>query len=211
MPTTIISMFRSYDIPDEIICRIIYEYGGMVHPTAEIVRKELIDSTEYYRFNHIFPGDVKYNSMEANSYNPKKNGYHAFVRDGVWDLGYLHAEYEDVQRSTYFLHRDYDNEQSYEEYKGNAEYMYSHWRLFVYDGTTKYWNGSTPNYPKELMFTSKKGLVPVTCMVPEDETSTDRDRRHTEYRSSKCSWAIKEGCDCSESGGVCLRIRYNQI
>ena len=192
IPITIMGLFRSHDIPDEITCKIIYEYGGMVHPVAKIVRKGLIDSKEYYRFIHVYSDEVKYNVSEANTYNPRK---------APVDWGEGH---------TYFFHRDYDKVQSYEERKDNPEYIYSRWRLFVYDGSTKYWNGSTHNYPKELM--SNRELVPVACMGPDDETPTDRDRRYTEYRKSRCSWAIKQpnGCNCSETGGICLK-RENEL
>ena len=187
--TTIMGLFRSHDVPDEITCRIIYEYGGIVHPLAKIVKEGLIDSKEYYRFNHIYTDEVNYNVSEANTYNPRK--------EMDWREGY-----------TYFLHRDYDNKQSFEERENNHEYIYSRWRLFVYDGTTKYWNGSTHNYPKELM--STKEVIPVACMGPDDETPTDMDRRNTEYRRSRCSWAIKlpNSCCCSETGGICLRREH---
>lgn len=185
------NLFRTHYIPDEIICKIIYEYGGMVHPVAKIVKDGLIDSIRYYRFRHVYSDEVKYDVSEANTYNPR--------REMDWREGY-----------TYFFNRDYDREQSYEEREDNPEYIYSRWRLFVYDGSTKYWNGSTHNYPTELMGNSE--LVPVECMEPDDETPTDRGRRYSVYRRNRCSWAIKlpNGCNCSETGGICLK-RQNEL
>ena len=182
----ILEVFHSNNIPNEIIYKIIYEYSGITHPVSEIVTNELLNSTEYYRFNHVYSDEVKYNVSEATTYNPRK--------EIDWREGY-----------TYFLHRNYDNKQSYEERNDNPEYIYSSWKLFEYDGTTKYWKGSTHNYPKELMSNSED--VPVTCMGPDDETPTDRDRRYTEYRKIQCSWAIKlpKGCECSVTGGICDR------
>ena len=119
----IMGLFRTHDIPDEIICKIIYDYGGMAHPLAEIVGKGLINSIEYYRFNHVYTDEVNYDVSEANTYNPRK-----WNSKGIWG----------GEGHTYFLHREYDAWQTYEEHKDNDEYMHSHWRLFVYDGTTKY-------------------------------------------------------------------------
>ena len=189
----ILDLFRYNNIPDEISYKIIYEYSGIIHPLSIIITHELMDSVKYYRFNHVFSNEVTYSVSEANLYNPRTSYYNG-------------------RNYSYFLHRDYDEyDTQYPEQRDlNPTYIYSNWKLFEYDGATKYWNGSTHTYPKELM--SNGEGVPVACMGPDDETPTDRDRRYTEYRKNTCSWSIHlpTGCHCTETGALCLK-RENEL
>jgi hypothetical protein len=193
----IFSLLREF-LPDELICMILYEYSGLEHPVSSIIRTRLIDidTRTLFRFKRVCQRDVNYDVSKANAYNPLKNGFN----------GYYDIHHDDG--FSFFFHRDYDPQQFYNEYKDNPEYLYSEWKLFEYDGRTKYWDGSTPNYPDIYMYDGKTNQqVPIEDDAPDDETPHDRDRRITYYTKEKCVWSIKAPsyCNCSGTGTICLK------
>ena len=194
----VVSLLREF-LPDELICMILYEYNGMVHPVSAIIRTLLldIDTRTLFRFKRVYQGDVNYNVNEVNYYNPSKNGFNGF------------SEVHPDDGFSFFFHRDYDKKQFYYEYKDNPDYLYSEWKLFEYDGITKYWDGSIPNYPDIYLYGSQ---VPIWSDAPEDETPLDRDRRITYYIKERCVWSIKAPyyCNCSGTGAMCLK-RENEL
>ena len=182
---------------DETIRR---ENGNKV---AQIIQEELIDNPEF-RFNHI---DYLDWSQDCNIFFPTKHGY----------------DWEDPRRGThpdknksFFFWRDYDD---YSTYPGNfpdearnPEWMISHHRLFVFDGTTNYWVGSTPKYGEILKVDLWENYgwfgdreVPIACIDQDDETPTDRDRRYTYYRTNTCIWGLLD-CSCNETGAPCHKV-----
>ena len=154
---------------------------------------------------------------------PQKNGCRAIrythpdfpehLKDS--DLTYYTRPHRDKDKS-FFFWKDYSIETSYEEHREDPEYMISHWRLFVLDGASNFWNGDKPdystgrgclqpNYDDDDLLKSPIENVPISCFAPEDETATDYNRRQLHYCKEKCSWALIDNCVCSSSG-VCSKI-----
>ena len=188
---------------------------------ASIVREELINNPEF-RFNHVKKvswGDV----YDCNLFFPTKRGYPTIYPndpDFPKDLdSWFYKPPHPDDGFSFFFWRDYQHETATEPLEENdldPEYMRSLHYLFVFDGKTNFWNGSTPLYGEILSTLWGKDQfigdrdVPIACAPPNQETPLDRDRRYTYYRKNTCSWALIRDCNCNSSGVPCLKIQTEQ-
>lgn len=141
-----------------------------IHPTSKIIQKDVIENPNF-TFNNVSILDYPWVS-ECNLFFP--------------------TPHNNQDNNSYFFWRDYYDINEYIEYEDlSDDYMISHWRLYVFDGTTKY------NYPSEEV------PFPIVS-APDDQTPTDRARMNLEYRRTTCIWALL-GCDCNETGIACLK------
>jgi len=169
---------------------------------AGIIQRGLIDNPEF-SFNHI---DYLNWSNDCNLFFPTKNGY-------GWNDP-RRGTHPDKDKS-FFFWRDYDEWSTYPgnspEKHYNPEWMISHHRLFVFDGTTNFWDGSIPKYGEILTEWDDTGWVgdrdvPIACLDHHDETPTDRDRRYTYYRTNSCIWGLLD-CGCNSTSTPCLKVQ----
>ena len=198
-----------------------------IHPIAKIFSDAVMSPDSNFKFNHIHYFE---DSVNCNGLFPQKNGYnsirytHADFPEHLKnsDLTYYTRPHPDKDKS-FFFWKDYSIKTPYEEHNEDPEYMTSHWRLFVLDGTSDFWNGDNPDYSKERwclhpnyddddLLKPPIENVPIACFAPDNETPTDYNRRQLFYRKKKCSWALIDNCNCSSSG-VCSKIEntiYNR-
>ena len=190
------------------------------HPHADIFRAAVLAPDSNFKFNKV---GIWWDSINCNSLFPEKNGYrelHCTDPDfpeefKSEEIAYYTPPHPDKDK-TFFFWKDYCAPKFYEEYVNDPEYMISHWRSYVFDGTTNYWDGDKPNYFNERWCLRPNSDdedylkppiedVPISCLAPNDETPTDGARRCLHYRKEKCIWAIKADCNCSSHGAPCLR------
>ena len=150
-----------------------------IHPLAKIIKKELIENPEF-TFNHISICDY-YWVKDCNLFFPQKNKY----------------RYIEHQK-THFFWRDYCEWISFDKEYNNPEYIHSWYKLYIFDGTTKYWENNSHKYENN---------IPNDFSSPEDETPTDQARRHVHYIKNLCEWGLLE-CTCSY-GHTCLQELNN--
>ena len=171
------------------------------HKIAHIIQKGLIDDREF-RFNHVTFLDW---SNDCNLFFPTIHGYH-------WNDP-RRGTHPDKDKS-FFFWRDYDEWSSYPgnlpEEDNNPEWLISHHKLYVFDGSTHFWESGIPRYSEILSDwdqSSWKGdrEVPIGCIDPDDETPTDRDRRYTYYRKNTCIWGLLD-CPCNSTGSLCHKL-----
>ena len=97
-----------------------------VHPITKIIKMELIDNPEF-RFNHISILDHHW-VRDCNLFFPQKQGYQC----DEYGIQIKHPD----DKYSFFFWRDYNSQEQY--LSNNPEYLHSHWRLFVIDGSTHY-------------------------------------------------------------------------
>ena len=190
------------------------------HPLAKIFQDAVMAPDSNFKFNHIYYFE---DSINCNSWFPQKNGYRMiYYTDADFpehlkdsDMAFYTPPHPDKDKS-FFFWKDYSIKIPYEENKEDPEYMTSHWRLFVLDGSTRFWHGDKPDYSTERwclhpnyddddLLKSPIEHVPISCNEPDNETATDYNRRQLHYRKEKCSWALIDDCNCS-SNKVCSKI-----
>ena len=178
---------------------------------SQIVRDGLINDKEF-RFNHLESRDVHWEVegdngiYECNGFFPTRNGYEWDDPRQKRNGGPGHPD----DKKSFFFWRDYDSYHTDDPNFRTPDWMSSHHRLFVFDGTTNYWDGSVPKYGNKLSdwedhYFVVDRLVPISVMGPDDETPTDRDRRYTYYRQNECIWGLLN-CKCSYNGGPCQKV-----
>lgn len=99
---------------------------GTKHPIAKIIKRELIDNPEF-RFNHVSIIDHHWVG-DCNLFFPQKEGY----QYNEYGIQPKHPD----DKYSFFFWRDYNSPERYPS--NNPEYLHSHWRRFVIDGSTKY-------------------------------------------------------------------------
>ena len=182
---------------------------------AQIIRDGLINDREF-RFNHIESVDYHW-VIECNGFFPTKYGYSYNDSRSNYNGGGGHPD----DQKSFFLWQEYDSYDSYPGHENdrtkqvdsnyrNPEWLTSHHELFIFDGTTNYWEGSVPKYGEKLSDWDDTNffgdrLVPISVMGPDNETPTDRDRRYTYYRQTECIWGLLN-CDCSSNGCPCHKV-----
>lgn len=154
---------------------------SIIHPLAEIFTNEVINHPTGYKFNTVTCLDYPW-VHECNLFFPTKNG-------NGWDEYGRKIPHPDDNK-TFFLWRTYESYEGYDATHTNPEFIHSWWELFILDGTSRY------NYQDEY---------PVEVLHEEDETPTDRQRRHLQYRKNLCIWGLLD-CRCSSNGCLCLKL-----
>ena len=182
---------------------------------AIIIRDGVINDPEF-RFNHMTDSDVHWEVdgergvYACNLFFPTKWGYQWSDPRHRSQGGEGHPD----EGKSFFFWRDYNNweqlnEQDDPNYR-DPEWLISHHRLYVFDGSNNFWDGSTPKYGERLLDWPDKDFfgdrsVPNGCLSPDNETPTDRDRRHTYYRQTTCVWGLLN-CHCSSNGAPCHKV-----
>ena len=127
---------------------------------------------------------------------PEKNGYRITDPRNTLNGGEGHPD----DKRSFFFWRDYNELDSYDEDYHNPEWMISHHRDYIFDGTTNHWSNRSPHYDCD---DEPDGIeVPRWFNVPDTETPTDISRRRLYVRKNLCIWALL-GCNCGGSGGPC--------
>lgn len=164
-----------------------------MHPLAEIFKEGVLDSKEF-SFNHVgFRGIFQPHVFECNGLFPSKDN------------------------RTFFFWKNYSKWLPYDEYHDDPDYLYSDYKRYIIDGSTRYWNGTVPRYNDYIKCISKydhdvkiyylnRDSVPMRSDVPCDETPTDIMRRELYYVKEKCVWGLLD-CKCSESIMLCMKTQ----
>lgn len=171
------------------------------HPIATIFREGVLENPEF-SFNNVSQFDVSdtasYDVYECNLKFPQKNGYCISDPRNTLNGGEGHPD----DKRSFFFWRDYDELDSYDEDYHNPEWMISHHRDYIFDGTTNHWSNRSPHYDCD---DEPDGIeVPRWFNVPDTETPTDISRRRLYVRKNLCIWALL-GCNCGTGGTTCLK------
>ena len=171
------------------------------HPIATIFREGVLENPEF-SFNNLshldVPDTARYNVYECNLKFPKKNGY--CITDPRNTLNGGVGHYADNR--SFFFWQDYEEVGLSTDEKHNPEWMISHYRDYVFDGTTNHWTNSSPHYDCDGEYDG--GEVPRWFAAPDTETPTDISRRRLFVRKNACIWALL-GCNCGTRGTICLK------
>ena len=194
--------------------------SSTLHPLAKIFQDAVLTPDSNFKFNHV---SLFEDGINCNVWFPQKNCYNSiYYTDPSFpeelkntDQLYYYPPHPDKDKS-FFFWKDYSSKSPYQEHKDNPEYMISNWRLFVLDGSVRFWDGSTPDYTSERwclrpnyddhdLVKPTIEDVPIGCFEPDNETATDYNRRQLYYRKERCSWALLADCNCTESS-VCSKV-----